>query len=101
MERLCFVLPIVPGTEAEFDSRHAELWPEMASAMREAGYGNYTLFRREQTVIGYAECHPDVASASGKMAGTEVAARWGESMAGIVEDSPGLTHYEEVWHLPE
>ena len=101
MERLCFTLSVVPGTENEFDRRHAEIWPEMTSAMREAGYRNYTLFRRGQTVLGYAECHPDVSTAASIMVGTEVSTRWGESMLGIVEDSPGLTYFEQVWHLSD
>ena len=29
MERACFYLRIFPGTEAEYDRRHAEIWPEL------------------------------------------------------------------------
>jgi L-rhamnose mutarotase len=96
------MLSIAVGTEEEFDRRHREIWPEMTEAMKESGFGNYTLFRRGDTVVGYAECEPDVESAGRRMAETPVAARWGESMAGIVVVEPGSTGIEridEVWHL--
>ena len=56
MERLCHVFRIAPGTEEEYVRRHVEIWPEMVAAMKEAGYRNYTLFRRGLEVIGYCEC---------------------------------------------
>jgi L-rhamnose mutarotase len=104
MERLCFVISVVRGAEEEFDRRHAEIWPEMSTAMRAAGYSNYSLFRRDQTVIGYAECHPSVESAAASMAAKEVAERWNASMVGLVDypgAGPSLVRFEEVWHLAE
>ncbi|MFI0424081.1 L-rhamnose mutarotase [Spongiactinospora sp. 9N601] len=55
MERLCFLIELVPGSEAEYDRRHDEIWPEMRRAVSAAGYTNYTLFRRGSTVVGYAD----------------------------------------------
>ena len=103
MERLCFVINLVPGMEREYERRHAEIWPEMRAAVNDAGYTNYTLFRRASTVVGYAECVPDVATASAKLAATEVAARWNDSFVSVIErlvDSEGnLQQAEQVWHL--
>lgn len=104
MERLCFFINLVSGSEEEFDRRHREIWPEMTDAMSTAGYTNYTLFRRDTTVVGYAECVPGVASAGESMGATEIAVRWNESFGGIIEsmaDSEGnLLRADEVWHLP-
>jgi L-rhamnose mutarotase len=100
MERLCFQLSITHGAEDEFDRRHADIWPDMATEMDKAGYHNYTLFRRDQTVVGYAECHPDIASAAATLATTDVAARWNDSMTGIIEPGEGsFVQFEEIWHL--
>lgn len=73
----CFLIEIIPGQEGEYELRHREIWPELVDALREAGVRNYSLFRRA-TVIAYAECHPDAASAFGKVGVTEVNTRWGE-----------------------
>lgn len=103
MERLCFFIELHAGTEAEYERRHDEIWPEMREAVSAAGYTNYTLFRRGTTVIGYAECVPDIASVMQKMGTFPVTARWNESMEGIIKtliDSDGqLVRALEVWHL--
>jgi L-rhamnose mutarotase len=103
VERLCFFINLVPGTEAEYERRHDEIWPEMRDAVSAAGYTNYTLFRRGTTVIGYAECQPDVASVGAAMGGAEIAAKWNESFIGIIDsmtDANGdILRADEVWHL--
>ncbi len=103
MERLCFFIKLRPGAEAEYDRRHAEIWPEMAEAVATAGYTNYTLFRRDRTVVGYAECVPDVATVLAAIGATEVGERWSKSFVDIIErmtDADGdLLRADEVWHL--
>ncbi len=103
MERLCFFMNLVPGTEAEYERRHDEIWPEMRDAVEAAGYTNYSLFRRGTTVVGYAECVPDVATVAAKMAEAEVTPRWNTSFEGIIDsmtDAEGnLLRADEVWHL--
>jgi L-rhamnose mutarotase len=103
MERLCHVFRVVPGREEEYVRRHVEIWPEMLEAMKEAGFANYSLFRRGTEVIAYCECHPDVETCFARFAERGVGERWGASMAGIVEeltdDEGRLRRYEEDWHL--
>ena len=53
MERLCFLMHLIPGQENEYERRHAEIWPEMRDAVSAAGFTNYGLYRRGSTVIGY------------------------------------------------
>ncbi len=40
MERVCFYLRLFPGTEAEYDRRHAAIWPELAEAIRRVHEGD-------------------------------------------------------------
>lgn len=103
MERFCFTFTIKPGAEVEYKRRHDEIWPEMIQALKDAGITNYTLFRRGLDIIAYAECHPDAKTAFGKVAETEVDARWSEWFGDVIErrfDETGepMTA-EEVWHL--
>lgn len=103
MERLCFFIELHEGTEAEYERRHEEIWPEMREAVAAAGYTNYTLFRRGTTVIGYAECVPDVPTVMQHMASFPVTRRWNESMRGLIKtltDTDGaLVCALELWHL--
>ncbi len=69
MERLCYTFDIAAGQEAEYERRHAEVWPELVAALREAGFSNYSLFRRGTEVIAYTECEPTVEAALAKLDG--------------------------------
>jgi L-rhamnose mutarotase len=103
VERLCFTFEIRPGTEAEYKKRHDEIWPELGEAIKHAGLANYTLFRRGTTITGYVECHPDVATSFGKLAPTEVNARWAkwfeEVIVSLTDEEGNLFRADEVWHL--
>jgi L-rhamnose mutarotase len=103
MERLCHVFQIAPGREDEYVRRHVEIWPEMVAAMKEAGFANYTLFRRGTDVIAVCECDPDVETCFSRFAKLGVRERWGASMEGIVldltDENGELHRYEEDWHL--
>jgi L-rhamnose mutarotase len=63
MERQLMYLRIFPGTEAEYERRHAEIWPELVAEIQESGIRNFSGFRRGTDVWYYAECHPDAATA--------------------------------------
>ncbi len=103
MERICFTFELHAGTEAEYKRRHDEIWPELVEAIQEAGIRNYTLFRRDTSVIAYAECHPDAATAFGKVGATDVNARWAAWFEDVIlrltDDAGELMRADEVWHL--
>lgn len=103
MERLCFTFEIRPGMEAEYKRRHDEIWPELVAAIKDAGFANYSLFRRETQVVAYVECLPDVATAFAKLGPTEVNARWAkwfeDVIVSLTDDNGELYRLEEVWHL--
>jgi L-rhamnose mutarotase len=103
MERFCFRFAIREGTEAEYERRHDEIWPDAIDAIRSAGITNYSLFRRGTTIIAYCECEPDAATAFALLGATDVSARWGEWLREIVVSLTGpdgkLVDHAEVWHL--
>ena len=103
MERVCFRFEIYPGQEAEYKRRHDEIWPELVSAIKDAGFANYSLFRRGQEVVAYVECHPDVATAFGKLSENEANARWSEWFQDVIvsltDEQGNLFTLDEVWHL--
>lgn len=103
MQRICFLMEIIPGREEEYARRHREIWPELVDELRRAGVHNYSLFRRGTQVIAYAECHPDAATAFGAVGATEVNTRWAEWFRDVLavhtDQSGGLREAQEVWHL--
>jgi len=103
MERVCFTFELRPDTEDEYKRRHDEIWPGLVAAIQEAGLRNYSLFRRGSQVIAYAECHPDVATAFGKIGATEVNRRWSEWFEDVIvalaDEDGNLFRADEVWHL--
>jgi L-rhamnose mutarotase len=104
-QRICFCLRVKPHRLAEYKERHRAVWPEMKSALREAGWHNYSLFLRpDGLLIGYLET-PDFERARAQMALTEVNRRWQAEMAEFFEGNPDLkadeqmVRLEEVFHL--
>ncbi len=77
----------------------------MQQALRSAGWGNYSLYLREDgLLIGYLET-PDWSAALRAMAATDVNARWQASMADFFEVPAGrrpdeaMVPLAEVFHL--
>lgn len=102
MERACFYLRLFPGTEQEYDRRHAAIWPDLAAEIRESGMRNMTGFRRGTDVWYYVECEPDRRSAFAAHGPKPANQRWGAYFAPIIAEisDPGgeLLWYQEIFH---
>lgn len=105
MQRICFVLQVRPDRLTEYRERHRTVWPDMQQALRDTGWGNYSLFlRSDGLLVGYLET-PDFEHARKGMAALEVNQRWQNEMASFFENMPGLKAdeamlpLEEVFHL--
>ncbi|MBK1784939.1 L-rhamnose mutarotase [Prauserella cavernicola] len=102
--RVCFLLRVKPDRMEEYRRRHAEVWPEMRAALRETGWGNYSLFLApDGLLVGYFETD-DLDAARDGMAAREVNARWQAEMAEFFEDldgapDEGMVPLAEVFHL--
>ena len=101
MERMCYEFTIRPGTESEYDRRHAELPRELADTIAAAGFTNYSLFRRATRVVVYGECVPDVETAFARLEGSAVVKRWAAYGAEVIDHMPDGRgdRFAEVWHL--
>jgi L-rhamnose mutarotase len=89
----------------EYERRHEEVWPDLLGDLWAAGWRNYSLFRRGLEVYGYAECHPDVATALAAMGSSEANARWAEWFTEVIEvltdESGALRRAPQVWRMDE
>lgn len=105
LKRICFVLRVKPDRLEEYKERHRGVWPEMQQALRETGWGNYSLFLRpDGLLIGYLET-ADFERARAEMAKREVNERWQREMADFFVRPNGdlpdriMEPLEEVFHL--
>jgi len=104
MQRVCFCLQVKPDRIEDYKARHRQVWPEMLTALRETGWGNYSLFLRpDGLLVGYLETE-DFQKAVLGMQGREVNERWQREMAPFfasLEDAPdkAMTPLEEIFHL--
>jgi L-rhamnose mutarotase len=103
-ERAAFSLVIDPHRADEYDRLHAEPWPEMLEAIAAAGYRDYTGFRRGPHVVYVGDYYPDFETVIARINATEVAARWGEALEGVITtfigpDGRNLTA-RRIYHQP-
>ena len=81
MPRACFTLQVRPDRLAEYRERHAAVWPEMLRALRDAGWGDYRLYLRDDgLVVGVVETG-DLTAAQAAVDAAPVSARWEAEMA--------------------
>lgn len=79
--RYCFTFRVRTDSLVAYRQHHETVWPEMLTALRDAGWSNYSLFTRpDGLVVGYVETD-DFTAAQQTMAGTEVNDRWQAVMA--------------------
>ena len=85
MEHMAWKGRIKPGCKAEYQRRHAEIWPEMVKVLKEAGICNYSIFYCKDELFGYYECEKGVAYAEKVQAESPIVDRWNEYMKDILE----------------
>ena len=102
MERALFYLRLHPGTEAEYDRRHAAIWRELADEIRESGLRNMSGFRRGTDVWYYVEAHPDRRTAFAVHGPKPRNQEWGRYFRDVIAEisgaDGGLIWYDEVFH---
>jgi L-rhamnose mutarotase len=103
MERIGFLMALLPGAETEYRRRHAAVWPEMLDELRAAGAQNYSIFLNEDQLFGYLEVE-DFARFRAHMANSAVNARWQADMSGLIDpltdpDTGFHRRLDEVFHL--
>ncbi len=102
-QRGCFSLVIDTRHADLYDRLHAEPWPEMLEAIADAGYRDYTGFRRGAHVAYYGRYYPDFQTVIHKVNATDVAARWGEALKDAIttftDDEGRNVTAVEVYHV--
>jgi len=103
-ERIAFRMKVHPGKIAEYKKRHDELWPEMATALRDAGVSDYFIWHDPQTDYLFATLVRTDDHTMDKLPLTDANKRWWVFMRDIMEyredGTPQVVALNEVFHLP-
>jgi len=107
VRRVCFLLRVRPDRLAEYRERHAAVWPEMLTALRDAGWHDYSLFLHPDGTLVGCFLTEDLDASLAAMARTDVNRRWQAEMApffaGLDGRRPdqGFEVLEEIFNLDE
>ena len=103
MERLAFKMHLNDGQKEVYKQRHQQIWPELASLLKEAGVSEYSIFLDEETSTLFAFQKVSGEGGSQDLGKTELVQRWWKFMADIMkvnpDNSPVTTELEEVFYL--
>lgn len=74
-----------PGFEAEYERRHAAIWPEMKALLKETGVGNYSIFWDKNTNVLFAYQELSGESSSQDLGTNPIVRKWWAYMEDIME----------------
>lgn len=103
MIRKAFVMSVDAGAEEIYGQRHAPIWPELETVLKEHGVHNYSIFLLPDTrqLFAYVEIEDEARWNS--IAQTEVCQKWWQHMGDIMpsnpDHSPVASNLREVFHL--
>ena len=90
MKREAFKMYLKPGCEAEYERRHAAIWPEMKALLAKNGVFDYSIYW-------------DKEAGSQDLGSQEIVQKWWDYMADIMEvnpdNSPVSIPLKEVFHM--
>jgi L-rhamnose mutarotase len=103
MQRIGFVMRLLPGAEPDYRLRHAAVWPEMLAELKAAGASNYSIFLDGDRLFGYLEVE-DLARFQRHMNDSAVNARWQADMGVLIDpltdpETGFHRQLDEVFHL--
>ena len=87
-ERIAFRMNLNPGQAAEYEKRHDEIFPDLVTALKDAGVSDYSIWLDPEThhlfaILTRADDHGMDA-----LPAQEVVKRWWAFMADIMETHP-------------
>jgi L-rhamnose mutarotase len=96
-------MKLKPGSAAEYQRRHDELWPELAHVLREAGVSDYSIFLDERTLTLFAVQTLTENNAAHSLSQHPVVRKWWDFMAPLMEvqanNTPVCGELKEMFHL--
>ena len=96
-------MKLLPGMAAEYERRHAAIWPEMKTMISAYGGHDYSIFFDAKTGDLFACIDIEDETRWSASAQTEICRRWWDYMSDIMEVNPDRSPVEEplrmVFHM--
>ena len=103
MIRKAFAMSVLAGQEAEYERRHAPIWPELEATLKAHGAHNYSIWLHAETRQLFAFVEIENEARWNAVAQTEICQRWWASMRELMpsnpDNSPVAMELREVFHL--
>jgi L-rhamnose mutarotase len=104
MARIAFTMKLFPGYEAEYKRRHATIWPELQSLLKEAGIKEYSIFLDEESLLLFAYLVVEDPANLDRLPDHPVMQKWWNYMKDIMDShpdhSPVTSPLQEVFYMP-
>ncbi len=89
LKRIAYQLRIKQDKIEEYEFEHQRVWPELLQELEDFGVFQYSIFRRDQTLVLYLHV-PDFQEFKKQAALSQTNLRWQEKMAPLFERVPDL-----------
>lgn len=103
-ERIAFRMNLYPGQAAEYEKRHDEIFPELVTALKEAGVSDYTIWLDPEDHHLFAILTRTDDHTMDALPDTEIVKRWWKHMADVMETHPDNVPVQvplkRVFYLP-
>ena len=90
MCRFAVKMFLKPGFEAEYEKRHAAIWPELVKMIKDSGVGNYSIYwdRDTNILFGYQECSGEGNSQDTSNGIDPITQKWWDMLTDMMEVNP-------------
>ena len=104
MEKFAFKMQLNPGCREEYIKRHAEIWPELISLLKQAGILDYSIHLDTETDILFGVLWRKDSHSMNDLPNHPVMQKWWAYMADIMSinptNEPASKPLEIVLHMP-
>ncbi len=103
MEKIAFVMTLLPGNASEYRKRHDLIWPELVSVLKSAGVYDYSIFLDGESNKLFAVLKRTDHHGMDRLPLDPIVKKWWAFMADIMltndDNSPVSTPLELMFHL--
>lgn len=103
MIQKAFKMKLKPGFEEEYKKRHDNIWPELKTALKEAGIRNYSIYLDKETRSLFAVQTLEPDHTTENLADLPVMKKWWDYMQDIMEvnadQSPVEVPLEKMFYM--
>ena len=103
MDKVAFVMTLLPGHASEYQKRHDEIWPELVAALKSAGISDYSIFLDKESNKLFAVLKRTDDHDMDRLPLQPIVKKWWAFMSDIMvtneDNSPVTRPIDRVFHL--